>query len=631
MCGIVAFHAPCGGAPGGEALAAMNREHALRGPDAAGAEVLAGGRVSLAHTRLSVIDLSAAAMQPMQLRDGRQWVVFNGEIYNFAELRAALEMRGETFATRSDTEVLLRLVTREGPAALDRLEGMFAFVHVDLDAGTMLAARDRLGIKPLYVAEVGGMTGFSSTLGPLTRMPGFHGHIDPRARFEMLVSKYVAAPRSIYAQARKVRPGHMVRLAIGEDRPVRQERWWSPSAWMVPAEAPVGADAPEEAWIDTLEDAVRGAVRRQMVADVPVGVFLSGGVDSSLVAALAARKTRGIRTFSVGYAESRYDESVHAEAVARHIGAEHMALRVGPRDVMDALADAGAAYDEPFGDASAVPTMLVSALARRHVTVALSGDGGDEQFLGYTRHHLMARARPLVRWTPTALRRLAARLAGPAPRTRWRHALAAFFAFPDEARLYTHHVLENFAAQAELAGAGARDMLWESGLHAASRRAREMSGDDFLRALCLTDLMGYLSDDCLVKVDRASMARSLEVRVPLLDEAVLRVSLNMPMRLSWSGGRGKAALRAVLARHVPPALTDRAKQGFGVPLDKWLFGPMREHTLAVLSRPRVEAAGLDFAGVERIMVAHQRGVADFQYFLWPLMCYVQWHAGRSRM
>lgn len=628
MCGILFFHAPDGRAPQGGELDAMNALHSLRGPDASGQQVLADGRLALAHTRLSVIDLSEAANQPMSCHGGRQWIVFNGEIYNHPELRTRLESRGEALRTRCDTEVLLRLLAVEGPDALELVEGMFAFVHVDLEAGSILAARDRVGIKPLYACTVGGVTGYASTLNPLTRLEGFTGRIDPTARFEMLVSKYVAAPRSIYSDIRKIPAGHYEVSRIGDSAAPRSKRWWSPKQWMVPGEGLPALDSPASEWERTLETAVDGAVARQLVADVPVGVFLSGGIDSSLVAALAARRVGGVKTFSIGYAESEYDESAHAEAVARHIGSDHHALQVRPAEVMELLTTIGSAYDEPFGDASAVPTYIVSRMARDHVAVALSGDGGDEQFFGYTRHHYMARAYPVIRHIPKFVRAAVRRLSGNAPRSRWRHALGAFLGFPDGQGLYTHHVLENFAAQAELVGAGARELLWRTGLDAVHRDARRMCGGDFLKSLSVTDLCGYMVDDCLVKVDRASMAHSLEVRVPLLDEAVLRASLPMPVALSWQGGQGKALLRRVLYRHVPRRLVDRPKMGFGVPLDKWLFNELREFTMDTLTRENVTAAGLDFKGVRRLMEAHESGMGDFQYFLWPLICYINWYRER---
>jgi len=608
----------------------MNRDQALRGPDGGGTQVLAQGRVSLAHTRLAVLDLSEAAGQPMAGPGQRHWLVFNGEIYNHRELRRELEGAGETFVSTSDTEVLLRMLMRHGAGALDRLEGMFAFVHVDLERGVMLAARDRLGIKPLYFYQGGGLFGFSSTLAPLRRLPGFTGAIDPMARFEMLVSKYVAAPRSIYQQIGKVPPGSFVRLNLDGQGPVPEpQAWWTIGQWLDPQAAPVAPDASEDVWEEALAQAVERSVSRQLVADVPVGVLLSGGIDSSLVAATAMRLAGGVDTFCVGYAEGAYDESRHARAVAAHIGSRHHELLVSPQQVLQALTSIAEAYDEPFGDASAVPTYLLSRFARERVTVVLSGDGGDEQFFGYTRHHLLARALPWLRLVPGPARRLAATLTSRAPRGRLAHALSAFFAFPDESRLYTHHVLDNFAAQAELCGAGPRAMLWDSGLHTRSVEGASLARGDFLKAMLLADLGGYMVDDCLTKVDRASMACSLEARVPLLDELILRLSLPMPVGLSWRGGMGKHLLRRVLARSVPRALFERPKMGFGLPLDGWLFGPLRDFTEEVLSRNNLLVAGLDPDGVQRIMAAHKAGRADHQYFLWPLICYVRWYLAQA--
>lgn len=625
MCGIVAFFAPGGGAPAGARLEAACATQALRGPDGAGTAVLAGGRVSLGHTRLAVLDLSPAADQPMSAGQGRHWLVFNGEIYNHAELRRRLEARGERLRTRSDTEVLLRWLMRHGPAGLDDLEGMFAFVHVDLQAGRLLAARDRIGVKPLYFAHGPALAGFASTLAPLRGLGGRADAIDPVARFEMLTSKYVAGPRTIYAGIEKVPPGGCVELDLGADTVAPARRaWWSPGVWLAPQAAPLAPDAPEGQWADALDAALAGAVARQLVADVPVGVLLSGGVDSSLVAALAARAGGAVDTFCVGWADARCDESAHARRVAAHLGTRHHELTVTPAEVLQALTAMPGAFDEPFGDASAVPLYLISRFARQRVTVALTGDGGDEQFFGYPRYHLLARARAWTEHAPGWLRAGVRALTRGAPRSRAAHAASAFLAFPDAVRRYEHFVLDNFAALAELCGAGPRATLWASGLAAAGERGRALAGGDFLRQMMLTDLGGYLVDDCLTKTDRATMACSLEARVPLLDEAVVRLSLAMPPRLSWAGGRGKHLLRRVLARYVPPALTERPKMGFGVPLDRWLFAELGAFTSETLARENLLRAGLDPAGVERVVRAHRAGRVDHQYFLWPLICYVRW-------
>ena len=624
MCGIIACLAHGGPAPGRELLARMNALHARRGPDSRAVVECDGGRLGLAHTRLAVIDLSREADQPMTDEGGRRWLVFNGEIYNHRELRARLEALGERFRTRSDTEVLLRALMRWGQDALERLEGMFAFVYADLDAGWLLAARDRMGIKPLYWTSRDGLTCFSSTLAPLTLLPGFPGRVDPVARFEMLVSKYVCAPRSIYEGVAKLEPGALVRVDFSGA--VSRRRWWTQRSWTGPGP---DSGAPRRDWRAELEAALDQAVERQLVADVPVGVFLSGGVDSSLVAALAARRAPGVRTFSIGFREARWDESAHARAVARHLGTRHSEYILAPRDVERTFQALVRAFDEPFGDASALALHVLCREARRDVTVALSGDGGDEQFFGYARYRQLAGIQPLVRLAPAWLRRLALALAGGAPRSRLGHALAAGLGFPAPRDQYTHFVLENFALLAELCGAGPREALWATGLAEANRRGMDLAGGRLGPGMMLADQMHYLPDDCLTKTDRVSMDNSLEVRVPLLDEAVLRTSLPMPLALKFSRGRTKAVLRDILAAHLPPGLAERPKMGFGVPLDTWLFDGLEGLRGRLLSRGALEGAGLDPDGVARVLAAHRAGRVDHQYFLWPVLCYVAWASQRA--
>lgn len=618
MCGIIAYIASDGGGPDERLLAAMNERHRLRGPDNRSRVVLAGGRIGMAHARLSIIDLSDAANQPMSSPDGRRWLSFNGEIYNYPELRDKLEGLGESFRTSSDTEVLLAALNRWGEQALEYVEGMFAFAYADLERGCLLAARDRLGIKPLYVFRDGNMTCFSSTLTPLTLLPGFNGEIDPASRFEMLVSKYVSGPASIYRQIRKVMPGTFWKVNF--DGSASQKAYWSLEDCLEPSRP----ETSEDDRLEALEAAVRGAVSRQLVADVPVGVYLSGGIDSSLVAAVAGDLAGSVKTFCVGFDVPGYDESREARAVAEYLGTEHHEIRVGPAEVIKALKTLPGLYDEPFGDASAVPTYLLSAFASSEVKVVLSGDGGDEQFFGYSRYHRLMRARHLMRFTPGPVRALARRLTRSGPRSFAAHALSKFLAHPGGAGLYTHYCHENYALLAETAGAGSREMLYGTGLHQSALRAYEMSGRDLFRSMMLADLLNYLVDDCLVKVDRATMASSIEARVPLLDESIVRLSTPMPLSMKWRDGRGKHLLRRLLRRHVPDSLVDRPKTGFGVPLGKWLFSEMREFSMDVLSRENLVRAGLDPAGVGKIVAAHIKGRDDYQYFLWPVICYVKW-------
>jgi asparagine synthase (glutamine-hydrolysing) len=625
MCGIVSWLTPPGAPPADpELLARMNACHRLRGPNHQACLVVdrgvLSGRLGLGHTRLSILDLDARSNQPMFDAQGDHAIVFNGEIYNFRELAADLEALGCRLRTTSDTEVLLLALRRFGEAALERVEGMFAFVYADLRRGTLLAARDRLGVKPLYWARGPHGVAFASTLTPLSLLPGFVPRIDPVARFEMLAAKCVYGARSIYEGVEKVLPGQVVRVEA--DGACSAQMYWRPRF----AQALPDSPATEQA----LEQCIAGAVRRQMVADVPVGVFLSGGVDSSLVAAMARREAGGLDSFSIGFEDPRYDESPHAEAVARHLGTRHHCLRVGPKEFQEALQDIWQAYDEPFGDASAVPTFLVSRLARRTVTVTLSGDGGDELFFGYTRYHQLARWRRAARCVPGPLRRVAAALAARRPDTFVGRAVLGLLGFRDDKDAYFHFFHNAYPhVAAWLCGLRVRD-LDAGDMYRLARQAGE-NAPNLMQGMQLADLTGYMPSDCLTKVDRASMACSLEARVPLLDEGVVRMALSLPPQANWGQGQGKRMLRRILWRHVPRELVERPKQGFGVPLESWLMGDMRAWTLDLLCPEHLRSADLDVQGVERLLRRFEDGrAATLQYVLWPLCAYMCWFLGQTR-
>lgn len=672
MCGIVSYFAWDAPPLALRRLQAMNACQARRGPDAAQESLLLEGRLGLGHTRLAILDLEPRSNQPMATPDGQHHLVFNGELYNFHSLRESLEAAGLAFRTTSDTEVLLQALRHWGEDALARIEGMFAFVYVDLRRQFLLAARDRIGIKPLAYLKLPGCIAFASTITPLTMVPGFDWEIDPLARFEAMALKCVPAPRSIYASIRKVAPGTCLRVPF--DGRVREARYWSVADWLPaagdgrvsvpyaptqhkPEEAQL--DSPEVAQLDSLDAALASSVDRQLVADVEVGVFLSGGIDSSLVAALAQEQTGGVKTFSVAFEVAGYNEAPHARAIADHLGTAHHELTVTAQALLDMFQGLTEIYDEPFGDASAVPTTLLSQFVRSHVKVALSGDGGDEQFFGYGRYHQLAGHLPVLRRVPGWVRRGAAALAAPGRKRvdtkalMWEHRLLGLLGYPDLPRLYGHYGWSWYARLAHLAGAGAgveaggggsggkgdgtddspADWLLTNRCMEASAQGFEATGGDFLPAMMVADILHYLPDDCLVKVDRASMAHSLEVRVPLLDEQVLRQSLPMPMQLKWRDGVWKYALKELLARRVPRALFDRPKMGFGVPLDHWLFHELREFTEALLDKENCQAAGLDFTVIQALKAQHLSGEMDHQYFLWPVCCLVQWtlaHASRRQ-
>ncbi|GAB7082080.1 asparagine synthase (glutamine-hydrolyzing) [Megalodesulfovibrio paquesii] len=651
MCGFVACYAwdtpSQHAAPWPEILLRhMNSLQASRGPDHAGLRLLLDGRLALAHTRLAILDLDPRANQPMANAEspaaeaGRHQLVFNGEIYNHAALRRELETAGARFHTTSDTEVLLQALMHWGEAALPRLEGMFSFVYVDLMAGVLLAARDRLGIKPLAWTRLPGGIAFASTITPLTLLPGFDPAIDPLARLELLATKCVPAPRSIYANIRKLPPGHCLRVRF--DGHLQERAWWGMPQWADWLEARPGKLRGYDVLEHELEAALAQSVARQLEADVPVGVFLSGGLDSSLVTALAVQHARQqgggrIQTFCMGFAQAGADamsEAPYARAIAGHLGTDHHERIVTPADLLEVFPTLAEVYDEPFGDASAAAMLLLCRFARQHVTVALSGDGGDEQFFGYTRYHHLTRLLPVLQHLPARARRLA-RLTRPGPprgpRTRmdnWRLGLLGYHELPT---LYIQYVYDWYAHLAAYAGAGTVAQF-----HALSRametaqQAMRLAHGDVRRAMMLADLLHYLPEDCLTKVDRASMACALEVRPPLLDELTVRHALPMPVSVHWQGGKGKAVLRRILARHVPRHLFERPKAGFAVPLKHWLFGPLREQTESLLDGTSCLAMGLDPSAIARVAREHREGRQDHQHFLWSCCCLSAWTKREAR-
>ncbi len=635
MCGIAGLLGPVG--QDDSRLRALARRLAdtlaHRGPDAAGAWVDATAGIAFGHTRLAIIDLSAAGAQPMHSADGRWVVVYNGEIYNHRELRAELARGGHAFRGHSDTEALVEGVAAWGFAAtLPRLNGMFALAAWDRLERRLWLARDRLGEKPLYYASAGGAVLFGSELKALAAHPEFDPGIDRGALVQYLRYGCVPAPGCIYAGARKLPPGTLLCLEAGRPLPAPRT-WWS---MPVPGTA-VGID-PDEA-IAAAERLLRDSVALRLEADVPVGAFLSGGIDSSLVAALAqVAGSRPVRTFSIGFDIAGYDEAPFARAVARHLGTQHTEVYLDAADALAVIPDLPRIWDEPFADASQIPTALVARIARRDVTVALSGDGGDELFGGYNRHVLGGRIAALNRHVPVALRGVLARLlCAPSPE-RWDrvlrgieralparlrplppgeriHKLAACLRAEDAAVLYRQLLTLWQAPEALVAGAAAPPAAGTT----------FAPGSDVAAAMMYLDTIGYLPDDLLVKLDRASMAVGLEARVPFLDHRLVEFAATLPTALKIRGAAGKWILRQVLARHVPPALFRRPKMGFGVPLDHWLRGPLRDWAEALIDERRLAREGLFVpAPIRAAWREHLSGSRNLQYPLWAVLMFQAW-------
>ncbi|MGE5502831.1 MAG: asparagine synthase (glutamine-hydrolyzing) [Actinomycetota bacterium] len=625
MCGIAGFVDPSGTDPG--ALDARGRAMAAalahRGPDGQGVWTDAEAGVCLAHRRLSVVDLSDAAAQPMISACGRWVVAYNGEIYNHRDLRA--ELPDYPFRTASDTEVLLAAVARFGvEGALDRVNGMFAFALWDRSARSLMLARDRMGIKPLYWRWAQGRLSFASEPRALKCLPGWTGGIDRESLAAFLRFVAVPAPRTIWPGVSKLEPGTLLTLRQGREPAIT--RWWDLGA---EAAAAPRLDFSDDEATDRLEALLADAVARQMVADVPVGAFLSGGIDSSTVAALMCRAGRGrVRTFSIGFAEADYDEAPFARAVAAHLGTEHTELVARPADALEIIPHLPALWDEPFADASQIPTALVSALARRHVTVALSGDGGDELFAGYARHVAAQRWWPRLAAVPHPVRAAASGLVRAVSPPAWD---AAFRLLPRHRRpAQAGERLHKFATAMAADGPGAFHRALASTWHAPPvpgvvRDHPPVFHGHPTEAMQLADMAAYLPDDILTKVDRASMGVGLEARVPLLDHRVVRFALGLPMHQRIRDGRGKWLLRRVLNRHVPAGLVERPKQGFAVPIGDWLRGPLRDWAEPMLDARRLDAEGwLDPAPIRRLWEMHLAGRASAPYPLWAVLMFQAW-------
>jgi asparagine synthase (glutamine-hydrolysing) len=597
--------------------------------------------VGLANARLAILDLSLAGRQPMRSADGRWTVVHNGEIYNHRGLRKALETRVR-FRGHSDTEVVAEALAAWGlRAALERFNGMFAFAAFDRRERRLHLARDRMGEKPLYYGWSGSTFLFGSELKAVRAHPMFVGTIDRRALALFFRHKYIPEPWSIYEGIRKLRPGCFVSIAPGTGGllPHEQAYWSAEETALEVAGHPFGG-AIEEA-VDELQALMLDAVRLRMESDVPLGALLSGGIDSSaIVALMQASSPRRVRTFTVGYEAHDFDESSHARAIADHLGTEHTDLSVKPVDVLDVIPRLPSLYDEPFADSSQIPTHLISAMARQHVTVALSGDGGDELFGGYNRYVWVPAIERLKARVPSFLRRLGAwGLDRLQPRT-WRRIVS--IAQPVLPGSLQHRLPEDKINKlvAALRSSGPGDTYrslithWEpADIVEGSDEPKTIATDpmmwpalqDIQQQMMFVDAVTYLPGDILAKVDRASMGVSLEVRAPFLDHRVVSFAWSLPSAIKLLDGRGKVPLRRLLDRFVPAPLVDRPKMGFGVPIGEWLRGPLREWAEDLLDPRRLRNEG--FLRPEPVRIAwdeHLSRRRNRQYQLWDVLMFECW-------
>lgn len=652
MCGIAGYFCS-GGINGAEAaniLATMAGSLTHRGPDDSGQWFDSDAGIALGHRRLSILDLSPLGHQPMQSSCGRYVVTFNGEIYNFRALRDELATYGHQFRGHSDTEVLLSSVTQWGlRAALSRFNGMFAFGLWDRHEHTLYLVRDRIGEKPLYYGWIGETLVFGSELKAIRAYPGFAGEVNRDALALYLRHTAVPAPHSIYRDVHKLLPGQFLCIRKAAGRPsVQAISYWPARSIAEAASAQPFAGSRAEA-ADRLESLLRDAVTLRMEADVPVGAFLSGGVDSSLVVALMqTQASQAVKTFTIGFYDKAYDEAQYADAIARHLGTDHTELYVTPEQAMDVIARLPTLYDEPLSDSSQIPTFLVSELARRHVTVSLSGDGGDELFGGYSRYTKARTSWNAAKWMPFGLRHMAGDLIARAatdpplelpkwmtpsllrspgvhtPSSRIRQ-IADVLRAPSPEALYLWFISHWREGPADTV-VGARDATT---LVSDAMQWPELS--DFTQKMMYVDAVTYLPDVILTKVDRASMGVSLESRIPLLDPRVVEFAWHLPTELRIHRSQAKQLLRDVLYRYVPRSLIERPKQGFSAPIAAWLRGPLRDWAEGLIGSQRLHREG--FFNPEPIRTKwaqHLSGERDWHQDLWDVLMFQAWYEETHR-
>ena len=630
-------------------VAQMADQLVHRGPDDSGVWVDREAGVALGHRRLSILDLSPEGHQPMHSESGRYVIVFNGEVYNFEELRATLEDLGHKFRGHSDTEVMLAAMEEWGVnEALPLFNGMFAFAVWDRKERQLHLVRDRLGEKPLYYGRMGQSFVFGSELKALVAHPEFRDEVDRDVLALYLRYNCIPAPYSIYRGTRKLPPATKLTVNLLNMHPVPFARpYWSvEEAMRQRLEQPF--EGSEKDAVTHLDALLRDAVKMRMIADVPLGAFLSGGVDSSAIVALMRQYSqRPIKTFSIGFPDEAYNEAEYAAAVARHLGTDHTELYVSAEEAMKVIPHLPKFYDEPFSDSSQIPTYLVSALARRYVTVSLSGDGGDELFGGYKRYFLWGRVWRAAQWAPAFLREAAAwSLRGVGPR-RWNQVLGLALSHFSLGRGLPSpgDKLEKLAQILSAKDSFERYQVivsdWESSNSAVRggvapssmphQRCAAPEFHDFRAQMMFLDAVTYLPDDILVKLDRAAMAVSLEGRAPYLDHRVVEFAARLPLSMKLRNGKGKWILRRVLYEYVPSELIDRPKKGFSLPVGEWLRGPLREWAEELLDENRITNEGyLQTKVVRKTWEDHLSGQRDLRHHVWALLMFQAWLDHRNK-
>jgi len=643
MCGIAGFYAGNLGSDSIGICKNMIRKLHHRGPDDSGIWVSDVADVTLGHARLSIQDLSSAGHQPMSSSCNRYVIVFNGEIYNHIEIRE--ELSSINFSPKwighSDTETLLAAISIWGvDESIKRCVGMFAFAVWDNEKNELILGRDRLGEKPLYYGWQGNTFLFGSELKALREHPAFLNDINRDALCLLFRHNVISSPHSIYKGIYKLLPGTVLYLRKGSNEPVIKT-YWNIKSVAETGSSNIFLGSDKEALL-ALEQVMSQAVSGQMISDVPLGAFLSGGVDSSIVTSLMqANSSTPIKTFSIGFDEQGYNEAEHAKIVAKHLGTEHTELYVSSSETLDVIPKLATMFDEPFSDSSQIPTYLVSSMAKHHVTVALSGDGGDELFAGYNRHFRAKSIWKRISYLPLPMRKLMSNMMLMIPPQMWDHLYRMLtpiipshlqFNLPDDKIRKFAEVLSVESSESmyrslvshwkypENIVLGSKEpitVLTDNSMYA------DLS--DFENKMMFQDMVSYLPDDVLTKVDRAAMSVSLETRVPMLDHRVVEFAWQLPLNMKIRNGEGKWLLKQLLYKYVPKKLIDRPKMGFGVPIDSWLRGPLRDWAESLLNENRLRHEGyLNPAPIRKKWEEHLSGKRNWQYHIWDVLMFQQW-------
>lgn len=643
MCGFAGFYAGEWGSRSTSICKNMIQRLHHRGPDDSGIWVSNDADLTFGHVRLSIQDPSSAGHQPMHSLCGRYVIVFNGEIYNHKDIRKELSSinYSDIWNGHSDTETLVSAISVWGvEESIQRCVGMFAFAIWDKEKRELILGRDRLGEKPLYYGWQGNTFLFGSELKALREHPSFLNEINRDALCLFFRHNTIAAPHSIYKGIYKLLPGSVLYLRKGFNEPIIN-KYWSIKSVAENGSSNLFVGNEKEALI-SLEHIMLQAVSGQMISDVPLGAFLSGGVDSSIVTALMqANSISPIKTFSIGFSEQEYNEAEHAKAVAKYLGTDHTELYVSSSEALDVIPRLATMFDEPFSDSSQIPTYLVSSMAKHHVTVALSGDGGDELFAGYNRHFRAKSIWKCISFLPLPMRKWVSEVMLMVPPQRWNQLYRVLtpiipahlqFNLPDNKMQKFAEVLavENPESMYRslvshwkdpenivLGGTEPINILTDSSQFA--------SLSDFENKMMFQDMVSYLPDDILTKVDRAAMAVSLETRVPMLDHRLVEFAWQLPIHMKIRNGEGKWLLKQLLYKYVPNTLIDRPKMGFGVPIDLWLRGPLRDWAESLLNENRLQQEGyLNPAPIRKKWEEHLSGKRNWQHHIWDVLMFQQW-------